>query len=398
MGKNKTAQIGAVIKGILFIGFSIQIILGIVWMCCNFAHVQDFPVPDTTLYGGLFRLLGGCAPLMYLLQLAAAFCGGYFFIQSVAPVGKWTAVWRTLALLTFPFAMQCHLAVQPHSLAGTLFLMVLAFIVRGFKGKRHWWLGILCAVLLIGITGVADGDSREDLENKGLLGILAGRMSWTTLVNDLPFWSDELQEIAADVSAEAGMYPDNMDILLNAIQNAVGKEKAREYYKEIIESGWERRRSTIVREMCWDVLGYTFTPIGVGLMLDGEAYYDSYTGRNYENMRSAFPLLTRHYVDYVGWWFAVALVLGVAGSVVLLVQWRLTKTGAESMGTKELRSEKKMWHKNILAVVVCVGLALIWVTALTLRGAGVMDYKWTIAVNQLWIVWELLVMESMRKV
>lgn len=387
-----TAQIGAVIKRILFIGFSIQIILGIVWMCCNFVHVQDFPEPDTALYGGLFQLLGGCVPVIYLLQLAAAFGGGYFFLQSVAPAEKWLAVWRTLALLTFPFAMQCHLAVQPHSFVGTLFLLMLAFLIRGIRGKRLWWLGILCAALLIGMTGVADRDSRERLEAIGLEGVMASRLGWFALQNEFSNWPDELQEITKDVYKEAALFPENMELLLDAISDAVGNEKAREYYKTIAEYGWVNRLPVIIRQVGWDALGYTVSPIIVQLQLVGEAY-DSYTGRNYENMREATPILTKHYVNYSSWWFGVSLTLSLVGSVSVLIDSCRMRSVAEMV-----RAEKKRRRRNVLAVMVSIGLASVWVAVFTLRGAGVMDYKWTIAVNQLWIVWAVLLVEKKREI
>ena len=48
--KKAFAHVGAVIRGMFFIGFTIQILLGLAWMCCNFGQVQDFGEPDTALY------------------------------------------------------------------------------------------------------------------------------------------------------------------------------------------------------------------------------------------------------------------------------------------------------------------------------------------------------------
>ena len=381
MSKKLLVQAGAVIKGILFIGFSILIILGVIWMCCNFVHTQDFAAPDTVLYGGMFRLLGGNAQIMYLIQLATAFGAGYFLMQSIAPVKKWLAIWRALVLLTFPFAMQCHLALQPQSLVGSLFLLMLAFVIRGIRSDRLCWLfGMLCLVVLVGMTGVADKDSREELAAKGLAGIMAGRMSWYTVLNDIVYWPEELQEMVQEVHFEATIRAGNMDLILDAVSDAVGQEKAREYYKIIAQTGWEKRHSMLIRQMGWDVLGYAVTPVIVPLQLAGEAY-DSYTGRNYENMREAAPMLTKHYVNYSSWWFVLSLVLGVAGNVWNPIsQWQKEKT----------QEERKARRNNILAAFACITVSCIWVAVLTLRGAGMMDYKWTIAVNQLWLVWAML--------
>lgn len=392
MSKKITVQVGAVIKGILFIGFSIQIILGIVWMCCNFLHIQDFSAPDTTLYGGLFRLLGELAPVMYLLQLAAAFAAGYFLLQSLAPAGKWLATWRALALLTFPFAMQCHLALQPHSFVGTLFLLMFAVIARCAKSKRGWWFGLVCAVLLVAMTGVADRDSREELSSKGIAGLMACRTAWSTVRFDYEHWPEELQEITKEVQFDTANYPGNMEVLLDVIRDAVGQEKAQEYYALIAKMGWNDRLPIVIRQVGWDVLGYTFSPIIVQVQLNGDAY-DSYTGRNYENMRSYTPRLTKYYVNYSSWWFAVMLVLCVAGSFVLAIQ-RVSKKN----NLNDVQAEKEIFRRSVLVVALCIFISVVWVSVLTLRGAGLMDYKWSIAVNQLWLVWALLTMEKTRKI
>ena len=44
------------------------------------------------------------------------------------------------------------------------------------------------------------------------------------------------------------------------------------------------------------------------------------------------------------------------------------------------------WRALLLILVV----SGIWVSVVTLRGAGMMDYKYTTAVNALWLVWSIL--------
>ena len=63
MERKRTATLIAVLKRILFIGFSVQIILGLIWMGGNFAHVQDFPEPEANLYNALLGVFGECVPL-----------------------------------------------------------------------------------------------------------------------------------------------------------------------------------------------------------------------------------------------------------------------------------------------------------------------------------------------
>ena len=50
-----TGHIIAILKGILFIGISVQIVMGIVWMCRNFSHVPQFE--DSLFYMQVSRTL-----------------------------------------------------------------------------------------------------------------------------------------------------------------------------------------------------------------------------------------------------------------------------------------------------------------------------------------------------
>ena len=58
--KKAAGHISVILKGILCIGFSIQIVFGIVWMCFNFAHLQAFQQDSGILYRGLKGLVGNC--------------------------------------------------------------------------------------------------------------------------------------------------------------------------------------------------------------------------------------------------------------------------------------------------------------------------------------------------
>lgn len=149
-------HICGVIKRVIFIGFTVQIILGVVWMCCNFTQVQDFgwrnlgrTVPEGVIYG-LYSFLGQVPLVLYLLQLAFGFFAGYQLLRrNVAECFPTDArrkavfsLWGSLALLTFPFAMQCHLAILPYSVMSSLFLLMISFLLeavsrRGAGGLRR---------------------------------------------------------------------------------------------------------------------------------------------------------------------------------------------------------------------------------------------------------------------
>ena len=102
--------------------------------------------------------------------------------------------------------------------------------------------------------------------------------------------------------------------------------------------------------------------------MKGQAY-DSYTGRNYEAMRGNAPIVTRYYTEYGCWWFSICCLLAFVLMVIRLL------TGG------------RLQWKALLLIMMISG---VWIGALTMEGAGMMDYKYTIAVNELWLTGALL--------
>ena len=87
MRKIKAGHLCAVIKGILFIGFSIQIALGLIWMCFNFTAFQEFELPKSALYSAVFALTGRHPWMMYLGQLILAYFSCDFILRMLRPHG-----------------------------------------------------------------------------------------------------------------------------------------------------------------------------------------------------------------------------------------------------------------------------------------------------------------------
>lgn len=394
--KKAAVHIGAVIKKILFIGFSIQIILGLMWLYRNFGQVQDFGEPDSALYGWFYVLIGKNHFIMYLLQLIAAFLAGNCLLKrfgtAPAPGRGWGGplkLWKGLAMLTFPFALQCHLAIQPYSFMASLSLVLLSFLQGGFGRRRKGsptagaWkkrIGCLagaavCAGLVVLLSGAADRENGEE-PGRSFEAAMASRFAWPTIWNDREYWPEELRQMTEDVLWEVAYFPNNMKILQARLEESVGKEEAKAHNLQIAKTGWEIHSSTVIRQIGWDVLGYMFTPPVFQWQLKGNAY-DSYTGRNYEIMRDHEPVLTRYYVDYACWWFGWMLLLA------------LILTGIRLLLIKETD-----WRRSLIYLICCLAVAGAWAVFLAMRGAGMMDYRLTIAVNELWLVWALLLMEG----
>lgn len=427
--KKVAAELAVILKGILFTGFSIQTVMGIVWMCFNFIHLQDFGEPEGILYPVLRNALGGAYPLLYLVQLCAAFFATHFFLQSLYPAKGFISVWRDFVLLTFPMALQCHLALSPYSLISSLVLLAVScainlcrnrefFSIRFFVAEGLCWLGLtllLPEYLVLGgvlflLTGAVGAvrmlRSRQRQRLGGVLvvcaaccGILCGsvslsgrwdnpfrreelalsafsRFAWQNMWNDLGEWPQEVSQALGEHTLEISGYADNVRLVMKpAMDEAFGKEEKIGYYLRMAETGWRRHASVIIRQIGWDALGYSVTPLILPLQLQGRAY-DAYSGRNYELMMIYTPKLTSRYVRYSCWWFGWML-------AVTALLWLVGRFA-------DRRTEKHGELPGVLLCVLALGLIVAWYT---MRGAGVMDYKCTVAVNLAWIAAALTVMQ-----
>lgn len=385
MVKKAAAHLGMVIKGTLFIGFTVQILLGLGWMCANFLSRQDFPEPESVLYRQLAGLAGGLPQILYLVQLGTAFWAVSFFLKSLLGEaekgdfpGRCRRIWEILAVLTYPFAMQCHMAALPFSLMGSLLTVAFALLLRkGRKYRTAKLLGgiFLCAILWTALSGALDREAREK-PGRSLEAAMASRFAWFTMWNDQGMWDQELQETVRDVLWESGYCPGNMEILERVMEESLDSETARKYYMQMAQTGWRAHGSIVIRQIGWDVLGYLVTPAVFQKQLQGEAY-DSYTGRNYEAMGGHCPALTKDYVDYGCWWFAASLFLALALVIIRVL-------GREVAGL----------GRRVFFWAVCMGGMGILALALTMRGAGIMDYKYTVAAGGLWQAFAFLFMEG----
>lgn len=426
--KKIAAELAVILKGILFTGFSIQTIMGIVWMCFNFIHLQDFGEPEGILYPVLRNALGGAYPLLYLGQLCVAFFAAHFFLQGLYPAKGFLSVWRDFVLLTFPLALQCHLALSPYSLVSSFVLVEASlairlcrdretFSVRLFAAEGLCWLMLTLLLpeylalggvlfLLTGAVGAVRMFRRHQKQSLGgllvvcaaCLGIVLGcvslserwenpfrreelavslfsRFAWQNMWNDMGQWPPEVPEALGGQTAEVSRYADNVRLIMKPVMDEnFEAERKVQYYLRMAEIGWRMHSSVVIRQIGWDALGYGVTPLILPLQLEGRAY-DAYSGRNYELMMSHTPILTSRYVRYSCWWFgcmlAVAALLWIAG---------------RSAGRK---AERRSGTAGVLLCIFTLGWIVVWYT---MRGAGLMDYKCTVAVNLFWVAAALTVM------
>lgn len=422
--KKAAGHLTVILKGILLTGFGIQIILGLIWMCFNFPHLQEFSQPSGILYRGLTGLAGERYGILYALQLGLGFWAGYRLLGSLGAAGRARRLGGSLALLTFPMAMQCHLAVSPYSLVSSLLLLELSGTLTAVRKEERavrelalagvcWlllalllpeyfilgaapivlallfglpalrkrpvglWRGLLLFAAFGGvIVGIQTLAGEEDYlpDRESVAFSLCSRMTWPTAFPDFPDWPEEVQEVVGDTTAwEVSRYPDNMQTILRPIMKEnFDDAQAAEYYLEMAAFSLKRHTPMVIRQTGGDFVSYLVTPLILPMQLRGETYA-SYSGRNYEYMFLHTPVLTKYYVNYGCWWFAV--MLGITAVLTLI---------------RGLADFPGLSRKGAACVLLCLLWAVLTAALYTMRGAGIMDYKCTVAVNLLWLVWAVL--------
>lgn len=159
MVKQAGKLIPAILGRVLFIGLSVQIILGILWTFFampGFRRFEDtffylevsealvFDEYTGILYPLLLRLLRGVCSILpipyfcilYVLQLAAAYFSAAFLTDCLWGAKGFWRVWGALVIVTVPVGLLCHLSVLPLSMAGSCFLVQLGCLCRMAGGKE----------------------------------------------------------------------------------------------------------------------------------------------------------------------------------------------------------------------------------------------------------------------
>lgn len=427
--KKTVGYLSTLLKGILFIGFSIQISFGLVWMCFNFMSVQAFGEPEGILYPLLLRVFGGVPQLLYLLQLGFAGFSARALLKPADGERIFWQSWRVLAILTLPPLLQCHLALLPYSFVCSFAFLEVSFCRKAMcdelgvscaelaGGAACWfalalflpeygWLGgipliltvllrlptlikqlkrmVYCLLIIAAFGGmIVSADSLTGaLEGResSIWFSLAHRFAWPTVWNDSVAWPEELRTIAQPVLLETTYSSGNMERLLKpTIENAVDAGQAETYYRQMVSLAWRRHGSMIIRQMGLDAFVYVLPQVILPLQLEGRGY-DSFSGRNYEVMLGKHPWVTKYYVNYGCWWFVVGFGIALLLTVVCLA------------------GREKLFEREKRGFLIMCALSAGTVTAYYLmRGSGMSDYKCTIAVSAIWTVWMLYCMRRERQ-
>ncbi len=465
--QNAVKHIGAVVSRILFIGLSAQIVLGLLWMFCAFDGMQEFRATEyyleaadslkfdeyagilypfiLILVNGVERLLGiPYAPMMYFLQIVLAFVAGCCLVSAVGVDKKLWKVWGSLVLMTFPMAMQCHMAILPDSFAYSCFLLMLAGVLEAAKTvkktsqdglgqkrklwqrvrssagiyvfwiltvlllpenlylgaipvlffggyvllrERSIWLQLVLFILSIGtITGVnvmiLGMDSLNTVRDS-VEATVFRRFCWTDFAGTYYYWPQELKAVVSDdLFAEIAGEAANMEQLFQPmVEDVLGAEEAEEWYGMVAKALFAKNSRLLLFEMAMDAGGYALPPIMLDIALDG-INYSSFGMRNYEVMRQDHPLLTRYYIDYSIRWFTVGIIL-TAGMFALK---KLTEVlaGGLQKDSHYIGEASTRGGFVFWTLMISAGASVLWYT---MQNTGLWDYKKALLAGCLWMLW-----------
>lgn len=400
----------AVLGRVIFIGFGVQILLGIVWMCRAFSLLKDWGEGVV------------CAAQILVLGLALYFLGG-------KTQGK---IFMVLSALTFPMVAQCAVRPDARVWAVALLLAQIACVRRAMEdgtdmrffcaGLCAWAASALiraeylaigaipmaCYGIWFAVRGRGVGQDaavtaglnaeREDPDvghgdrdreertlrrrricNRWLLilaagGIAAGvgslyrdrtklsthvasRIAWTTLYNSYAAMPEESRQDIDYLQLSYGTYEATgvETNLRPSLEQNLGEREADRILYELSSIAWQNGKRQILKEMAWDMAGYLLTPAVLPLQLKGRGY-ESYSGIDYRQILEPDPGWGRLYMQYGCRWYIAACVLAVV-------------TGA-------MTGMRRMSRGKGIPLVTGLGMCALY----TASWAGKMDYKNTIFV------------------
>lgn len=361
--QKRTGLPGSIARGVLIIGFCVQVVMGLIWMVLQFAG-------SLAVGESLFCVQGSelLAHLQCLIQVVLAGYAAYDFLGVVGLAARERKyrIGGALVMVTFPMAMQCHMSLGGESLLSSLLLLQTAMIIRLVRNRKKATFG---GIVLLMIAMLAVGFLQK--EERPLIEKLGSRLAWSSLNEAYGSWPAEVQAVlpAAKVR-EATHYADGFSkVLVPYLEelygsDAQGTQQVKDVIAEITRIGFARNTKGIVKEIAWDGLGYLISPVVVQLQLAGYGY-DSCTGVLYDNMRENYPLFGGIYMNYGCDFWVLALL------VTVLVTLFARKKGERN-------------QRIPIVALLPAGVTVLWYT---LRGAGMMDYRKTIVVVLLCLAW-----------
>ena len=378
----------AVAGRVLFIGFGIQIVLGILWMCNAFVRWDS---------------LG--EGIVCVMEMAAL--GGAVAFVLKRGQGFGLGLFEVLGVLTFPMVLQCLMELDARVFASALLLLQTGAVLRAVRSRAEkefriaWglslgaWMaaglirgeylyfgvvpmavGLFCIrrsegkrlwnhiVPVLATAGIIFGVGSFYQERVQILPCLVSRISWTTLYDSYTQMPEERSSlINYDKMVDSAYEVVGIEeVLIPSLERDLDRRELEGLLRELMATSWRNNKKRVLKEIVWDMAGYTAAPIVLPMQLQGRAY-DSYSGINYRQILLPAPRLGKLYMDYGCWWFAVAVTLRAAMGLIA--------------GRRPAGAVFTAW--TLTAFLMAFGY--------TMSGAGKMDYKNTLFILCGWLVW-----------
>jgi hypothetical protein len=413
------AEMSRVLSLVMWIGLTLQLVLGIFWILGNLRSMQ--PYADSYEYlatAGSMRLDIGKSflyplflrgikestarlhltlfPFVYINQLLFAWFSSYMVLK-LFPV-KYPKVYACF-LCTMPMVMQMSMAILPDSIALSLMLLLVRIALqenmssskRRTTGVMIWLLlllfmpvyGMLSLPIFLWILwkrplfvlgvfslGLALSMLLPQVQYT-LSKVVLERVSWPILDKTYPYWGEEIWTIippedVRDITMLRGGISEEMALRL---KEAVGETKASRYMGQITKLNFSYHSREVAEQLIQDGISCVFPPLGLLWELSGREY-PSAGGRNYEIMKTETPGLTKAIVAYGNIWF-------IAGVILILIQGILSS--AVQCGAKQHSIGR-------ICLLLLTSLPVLGYGLLT--GGGMMDYKRVTFIIWLWgLLW-----------
>ncbi len=374
---------GRIISAAFFILLSVQIITGCIWGICNFASLQDFS--DTTgllnmseslnlkgdtgvIYPALlavFRTLTLNIPVryfevMYILQLVLSFISWFIFAEKVLQINKkLPKVWFALAVVTCPYAMQCHEAVLEYSFASSLLCLLISFLagfmrewkedektpgteralrdisvlslfwlllsllrteytfigfipvaiflimlLRKFKPAKKYMLTLPLVIVIAFYLIITMTDSlfREGERLTPIDHIERGmyyRVAWSEDIDEKYFWPAHVVTVVDEDTMIRTMNDPGLVTtdFTDAVADLLGRRGAS---KAMLSWAWDAfkdNKTAMTKDTLTELFGYVFTPAVTEMKMSGIGF-PGYSLGNYSVMRRNAPVLTKYYFRF----------------------------------------------------------------------------------------------------
>lgn len=322
-----------IIVFVLFSGFGIQSVLGLVWLVGNIGNV--------TVYGN--RSMNFLvAAVISLLQLLAIYYGAFRVLESFNIKTKESLLIAVMVVLN-PFVLQLALTVSYKGFLLAFILQIVSLIPyeSGVKVLRR----VACFVVIIAIL------FGELCFNPGLKTAFVSRMygGRTSEYNHyLP--EDMAERIDPVVFYEADWYPGGVEeVLMPYLEENFDEAFADRLFDIYAVFAKEYHKKDIARLFVVDYVSFLFPAPCTKALIEGRGS-GSCVSMSYAEFIKNMPTFSSIYMYYGLWWGLVSLILGAIYIVV---------------------SPKRGWNNWVLIFAIVLMFAL----QNACKGTGMFDYK-----------------------